>query len=265
MVAKKVVKCTDILSKIIATTIDWRVSRVSKTMKHKVRLSHREGQWHASTAVYPMSHVWRMHRLKASGLNYFTVGKVKNGVSQRFDQGSDYYQSWYGCYLITLNNPKGWKNKDFFRLSVADQKNWLKIYGIKNPTVDIKYDSILDLGEDVKFSKKTHTFEGEINSSSDMCQHFRFKKLKLSVIARLLSKTTSISAVELNPPDESFSCKTLTLRGYISVIEVDAQRSIYAVVYANAVLKNTSHGGFESIKENLLESVKNTEVILYED
>jgi hypothetical protein len=69
-----------------------------------------------------MTKTWHRAGLDASGVNYFTIGKVVNGNSTWFDFASDYYQSWLGGYMVKLANPAKWTLKDHYNLALADQE-----------------------------------------------------------------------------------------------------------------------------------------------
>ena len=84
-----------------------------------------------------MTRTWQNFGLKISrGANYFTVGKIKNSVSSRYDFAEPQYQSWLGGYTVKLEGGQKWTLQNYLNLAVADQRSWLKRYGDPNPFCD---------------------------------------------------------------------------------------------------------------------------------
>lgn len=94
-----------------------------------------------------MDGIWRREGIGASGDNYFYFPAPASGktCSQRFDPTSDYFQSWFGMYIV--KDPEGGKygfagsqpdTRAITRLSIADQRAWLKNFaGLENAVVDL--------------------------------------------------------------------------------------------------------------------------------
>src|SRR2546426_9239661 len=72
------------------------------------------------------------------GQNHFTIGKVVNGVSTRFDRNAIEYQSWLGGYTVKLSRERSWRVEEYCKLAVADQNSWLSWYGDSNPVTTIE-------------------------------------------------------------------------------------------------------------------------------
>jgi hypothetical protein len=85
-----------------------------------------------------MTKTWKSFGLEIEkGLNYFTMGKVVERISSRFDRNAMEYQSWLGGYIIKITSEKQWSVEDYFQLAIADQNSWLRWYGDPKPSTTI--------------------------------------------------------------------------------------------------------------------------------
>lgn len=123
--------------------------------------------------IFDMSHVWKTFGLDAIGVNYFTIGAVKNGLSTRFDAKSPYCQAWLDGYIDRFAKPHAWTLEDHFKLGVADEKNWLKLYGDQNPFVEVDLSSPKNKGKITIDGYEGTLYEGNI--WSDLTPNVRWR------------------------------------------------------------------------------------------
>jgi len=95
-----------------------------------------------------MTRTWQNFGLDiVKGKNHFTIGRVINSISTRFDADSSQYQSWLGGYTVKLASEKMITVEDHFKLAIADQNSWLKWYGDPNPLTTIDDFKAFKVGE----------------------------------------------------------------------------------------------------------------------
>jgi hypothetical protein len=89
-------------------------SRIAKNeLKEQIRLGYRlslngkpEG-FINGLMIADMSNTWRKAGINCKGLNYFTLGELRDGLSTRFIPDHDFYQAWLGGYLIDCDTQTG--------------------------------------------------------------------------------------------------------------------------------------------------------------
>lgn len=113
-------------------------ARRERQMGYSLSIPGLSPHWINALMIFDMSHVWKRFGLHAVGVNYFTIGAVANGLSTRFDARSPYYQAWLGGYIVRFSKPREWTLNDYFELGVADQKNWMHLYGERTPYVVVQ-------------------------------------------------------------------------------------------------------------------------------
>ena len=111
------------LDKIIAHIYSAIVNYKEKRLGYRISFGKIPEEYIQSTMVAEMTEIWNRHGLKASGLNYFTLGKIENNMSARFDKDSIMYQSWLGCYLVKFDKHKEFNIQDHINLANSDQIN----------------------------------------------------------------------------------------------------------------------------------------------
>jgi len=144
------------------------VKNREKQLGYKIVFPKLSPHWIDGTVLYDMTSIWKKAGLNAIGVNYFTIGELKNEISTRFDPESSYYQAWLGGYLVKFTNPYEWSLEDHYKLAIADQKNWLKVFGDKKPFVEIDYKSAKAIEKITIAGYKGKLYEGGIWSDTDM-------------------------------------------------------------------------------------------------
>jgi len=257
----------DLPISLIAGVLYRKILRLEKEMGYRLILNPDPKNWINAAAVLDMTPVWYNYGLRARGINYATFGKIKNGLSTRFNPQSLYFQSWLGGYIVKLDNPQDWTIDDYFRLCGADQKGWLRVYGVKNPIVEINYKGIKNLAK-IDIGKFLGTlYQGAVRSNTDVGDRIN------SLFQSLLWRTNICFFKHSNPSvkldylnfipswHESHPLlpyQVVDLEGYIVIIDIDPY--IKAIYYANG-LRMTDRKGkkfdtFKIIKDDLLKQIK---------
>lgn len=243
------------------------VKSVERNLGYKLTLNQNGNKWIIGTMIFDMIPVWKRYGLDAFGVNYFTIGKVKDGISSRFDSNSPYYQAWLGGYIVRFSKTRKWTIKDHFLLGEADQKNWLSIYGVKKPEVSIDFKRIINLGSFNVGNYRGALYQGGGNSNTDVGN--RINKLYLSVLwaGGAFFFNRSNSGLNLNHtsfiPDWSKEKRLdpyqlIHLEGYVVIIEIDNKTK--AIFYTNGCSFNDKLGKisdtFEQLQIELKDSLK---------
>lgn len=217
--------------------------------------------------IFDMTPVWKRAGIDAEGINYFTIGKIENGLSSRFDPESPYFQLWFGGYIVKFAEDREWTLKDHFQLGVEDQMEWLRMYGDPNPLVQGDFDKVKMLGNIIINGHKGKLYEGGGWSNSDVGngkKRFIFPLL-MAAFGYYLKKTNPklhvnyknfmpvwSEKMSINPYQKMYLC------GYVAVLEI--RPSIKAILYANGVeFKDKSgknYDTFKGLKSDLLSLLK---------
>jgi hypothetical protein len=205
---------------------------------------------------------WKEFGLNVTGVDYFTLGAVVNGVSTRFDPQAKQYQSWLGGYLVEFANSTDRRLQDFLDLAVVDQIDWLKHYGDPNPACTLSARNFRKMGDVNVGGYHGRVYEGGGVTHSDVGINASGPWLLLVTIfmatifdlsnARLRSTYTDFLPVTVQS-----SYSTVYLRGYVIVIRLE--KDIYAVLYGNgAIFKDrlgTKRDTFENLGREILASL----------
>lgn len=253
---------------IITKPIAWLYYQKNRLLEHQ--LGYRlllpiDKNWVQSMMIADMTQIWKKHGLDARGTNYFTVGALKNGLSTRFDYNSTYYQAWLGGYIVQFSESKEWTIEDHYILAVADQINWLLLYGDRNPLVKVDKKSVEEPIQ-IKISNYSGTFhKGSIWSNSDVGS----TKLSLWSLIQLGVMTNIFNIINpaLQLIYKNFIPKTnnnlepyqkIYLSGYIIILDLDEKTK--AVLYANGATykdrNGKSHDMYNKIDGELLSLIK---------
>jgi hypothetical protein len=228
------------IAKPIAFLSFQQVKKVERLLGFRLILNQDGNKWIDGTMIFDMTPVWKKYGFDATGVNYFTIGKVSNGISSRFDSNSRYYQAWLGGYIVRFFKSRKWTIDDHFHLGEADQKNWLSIYGVKKPVADINFDKVIKHGTFNIGNYKGTLYQGGGDSNTDVGN--KTNKSYLSLLwaggAYFFNKSNS----KLNLTHSAFipnwkekvlldSYQVIHLEGYVAIIEIDDKTK--AILYAN--------------------------------
>lgn len=249
-----------------------KVKLFEKKLGFRVELNHLEPDWINGVMIFDMTPIWRKHGIDAKGINYWTIGEVKNGLSSRFDPLSPYYQAWLGCYIVQFDKNREWGVQEHFSLGEADQKYWLKLYGDTSPLTTTSNKAFKDLGkiEISGFSGKI--YEGAAKSHSDvgLGNKRTFLHLLMSACANIMNfSNKSLTLIGRNfipiqiKDNKIDSYQKIYLKGYFAIIKLDDKTR--AVLYVNAAIIENANGAktdyFSKIKYDLKKALLATKII----
>ena len=234
---------------------------------YRIELNTDKSKWLGNGIPFDMSSVWKKFGLNAVGVNYLTVGSSTNNLSSRFDSSSPYYQAWLGGYTVKFTNSQEWALEDHFKLGIADQKNWLHLYGVKSPTVEVDRESVADLREVNISGYNGRFYRGIIKSNTDVGNNYN--NLYLSAIWAggtyfykrydpdlVLSYKNFIPRWTDNEPLSPY--QVIDLEGYIAILEL--AKGTRAILYVNGARFTDKNGNiidtFKMSDRSLLEDLK---------
>lgn len=229
-----------ILQKLIQTIFIPKAERAEKKIGYQLFFRSIPDCFLNGVVRWDETTTWKKFGLDLEvGVNYWTIGRLMNGVSSRFDSGAPEYQSWLGGYLVKLASNRPWTVEDHFKLAIADQNSWLKTYGDPRPITSIEGWAFnqIDKIQIGKYSGRL--YEGGCTTHSDIGGGY--KKIKPRIIScgiaalfNSLNPNLFLRGNQLRPNTANDSYKTLKLRGYIAIFDIAENRKI--VLYGNGVV-----------------------------
>jgi hypothetical protein len=218
--------------------------------------------WIQGWASVDLSKNWKKFGLDATGIDYFTIGGVVNGVSTRFDPCAEQFQSWIGGYLVRFSPRNTDTLQERLNLAVVDQLDWLGHYGDPHPRCELRSSSF-ECGGRVKVSGYTgELYVGGGFSHTDIGN--RNKRLRLQLATRFIATIFNVNNDCLRLTNDNFiptiaqpSYSDIFLKGYVICIQIEP--NVCAVLYGNGVVYKDEQGRerdtFEVIKNSLLDTL----------
>lgn len=218
-----------------------------------------------------MTRTWKKFGLNIkNGQNHFTMGKVVNGKSTRFDRTSDEYQSWLGGYTVKLTNYEKWDFKKYFELAIADQNSWLSWYNDSIPQTSIKDFEPLEVGKIELGIHKGKIYEFGCSTHSDVGT--KKVTLKLRFATRSIASLLNINNSKLKLTSDNFvpllsdnlyykSFETLNLIGYIAIFNIS--KDVRLILYGNGVILSESgkiKNTFIKLKKEILKTMSSCRI-----
>jgi len=207
-----------------------------------------------------MTNIWKKFGLDIKkGANYFTMGKIISGSSARFDQTAPEYQSWLGGYTVKLSSQKPWTIEDHFKLAIADQNNWLKLYGDPNPATTIDGWKFTQVGQINIDDHSGILYEGGCKTHGDAGRSCNSLKLRLACVGmatlfNLSNADLHLRGSELRPLESIGDYKAINLQGYIVIVDIGENTK--AVLYGNGTVDT-----FPILKKDLIKALKLCKII----
>jgi hypothetical protein len=215
-----------------------------------------------------MTRTWKRFGLEIEqGLNHFTMGKVVNGMSSRFDRTAPEYQSWLGGYTVKLDSDKPWDFEDHFKLAIADQNSWLRRYGDPAPKTNIagfKFTEVskIQLGEYAgtlyEFGCRTHSDVGTNPKTFKLL----YGIYGMEALFNLYNPNLGLKAKALLPRSSQNPYEPLELRGFFAIFDIEPR--VKAVLYGNGAVvpgPSSQTDTFEVLKPDLLAAMESCEII----
>ncbi len=232
-----------------------KLKRAENEIGYKLNFKKIPDIWINSLMRFDMTRLWKNFGLKIlRGANYFTFGKVKDGLSTRFNFGEPQYQSWLGGYTVKLEQGQEWNLQDHLNLAVADQESWLKRYGDPDPLCKFEEEYSKILGPIKLGNYSGALYEFSCVTHSDAGNGFARIWLKISAVVmaaalNVFSPTLNLQGKSLRPGDKGRNYETLKLSGYIAIFNIE--KDVKVVLYGNGVVPN------DEVKINTLEIIRN--------
>lgn len=206
-----------------------------------------------------MTQTWKKFGLDVvKGKNHFTIGKVQNGISSRFDKNSPAYQSWLGGYTVLLGEERMFTPEEHFKLAIADQNSWLRWYGDANPDTNTlgfvpTEAGTITLGN---FTGKVYEFGCQTHSDVG-AKHEGLKLMYASdgeaVLYNLGNPSLHLKPSNFVPHDVTHPYEVVNLKGLIAIFDIKPK--VKVVLYANGTDKT-----FIQLKEEFMKAFQACEI-----
>lgn len=229
------------LTKFVAQfVLDSEVAK-QKKLGYKLVFKDLPKDWINGYSMIDMTLTWHSYGLPLSGLNYFTVGALEDGLTTRYEEGSDLYQAWLGGYIFQSKKPLHWHSDGYLKLAEADQKGWLRRFGAETPEMDFgKLTKIEDMTiADKKASM--YSWAGVTRSDVGTSSHSLLTRVMMDGMADMMNTLTpglTLSGENFIPETaDRAPFEELLISGYMILVNIDSRRK--AVLYVCMVGDNT--------------------------
>jgi len=228
------------LTKYIARFVLDSELAAQKKLGYKLEFDHLPPDWINGYAMVDMTLIWHTYGLPLSGLNYFTVGALKDGMTSRYAEESDLYQAWLGGYIFKSKKPLHWHSDGYLKLAEADQKGWLHRFGDAKPEMDF---GKLTKVEDMTVSGKKaalYSWAGVTRSDVGTSSHALLTRVMMDGMADMMNTLTpglTLNGENFIPDQaERAAFEELLISGYMILVNIDSKRK--AVLYVCMVGDN---------------------------
>jgi len=115
------------------------IQKIERRIGHRLKFRDIPNRFIDGIVPWDMTALWRRFGLDIeAGANYWTIGRVLNGIASRYDRNAPEYQAWLGGYTVKLPPGHSWTPEDHVKLAIADQQSWLNTYGDPSPLASVE-------------------------------------------------------------------------------------------------------------------------------
>jgi hypothetical protein len=263
-----------LFSTIASCTYFQKIKKLERSIGYKLIFQNIPATYINGVMSCDMTKTWKEFGLDIErGANYFTMGAVVDGTSSRFRRDAAQYQSWLGGYVVKLATKKAWSFQDHFDLAVADQKSWLARYGDPSPLCTTENAELHSMGKIMIGGYAGYLYEFGCVTHSDVggghgTLPLRLAATGMAAMFNLSSPALNIKGTALRPAAAGNRYETITLKGYIAVVNVED--GVNVVLYGNGAIipdgdlktdKSPALDTFEILKGDLLTAMKSCEIV----
>ncbi len=228
------------VAKVVAQRMAKRETITQNRFGVTLKLSNQPKGLINGLMVCDMTKTWNKHGIHCSGLNFFTLGDIENGLSTRYKKNSPMYQMWLGAYLVE-HKKQEWTPDDYLELAVADQQKWLSYYRYINPKM--VFEAYEDNGQIKSGSHNGRLYYWHGNTFSDVGKHSNslYSKAIMEGMAALMNKQNpNLQLVGNNfvPGNNQIptSYESILLEGYCGLFKIKPGLTVF--MYVAAVTNN---------------------------
>jgi hypothetical protein len=229
----------DKITQLVAKSILSNELKLQKRIGYKLIFKSLPEDWIDGYALVDMTLTWHSYGLPIRGLNYFTVGSLKNGLSSRFLADNNLYQAWLGGYVFQSKKRLYWHSDDYLKLAEADQEGWLKHYGNVAPNMD--FGSLTKTDDMLVGGKKAQLFEWVGVTQSDVGAHDHSLVLKvmsdgMAYMMNTLTPGLKLKGKNFLPRFTQTAYQEIAISGYMILVNISPKTK--AVLYVCMVGDN---------------------------
>lgn len=228
------------LTNLVSGLILDRELLLQKKLGYHLTFHNLPEDWVKGYALVDMTLTWHSYGLPLTGLNYFTVGAIKSGMTTRYQEENDLYQAWLGGYVFKSKRPLHWHSNGYLRLAEADQKGWLRRFGARSPQMD--FGKLTKLQDMTILDKKATLFSwtGVTRSDVGASSHSLLTRVMMDGMAHMMNTLTPglhLKGKNFIPDQaEREPFEELLISGYTILVNIDSKRK--AVMYVCMVGDN---------------------------
>ncbi len=246
-----------------------KLKRLEKEIGCKLIFNYIPERYVPAVMSCEMTNTWKNFGLNVEkGLNHFTMGRVIDGMSSRFDRNAPEYQSWLGGYTVKLASDSEWDFNDHFKLAIADQNSWLRRYGDPNPNTTIEGWKLVQIDK-IRLDNYTGVlYEFGCTTHSDVGVNPKTLSLLygiygMAALYNLANPTLNLKPNDFMPKSSGYVYEPLDLKGLVAIFDIAPKVKI--VLYGNGVITSPSYRNntFIELKKDLLKAMESCEIVSY--
>lgn len=227
----------ELLAQVMGPRVLRRMLGEQDRIGYKLSLKDSPKGWINAFMISDMTQTWQAANLKCNGLNYYTMGDIKDGLSTRFQKDDPMYQAWLGGYIVEYDSDKKRYVKDYCKLPEADQNKWLWHFGDRS--ADMRFNAPLfekvvkNNGIEGKLYSWTGTTHTDVGSKSRSLYTRGLMDGMAAILNKInsnLSLKGSFFVPKLSKGVASY--EPTELKGYFGVFEVSPKLAIVLYVCA---------------------------------
>lgn len=247
-----------------------RIRRIEKKIGYALVFRDIPPRFINGIVPWPMTALWQSFGLDVqAGMNYWTIGKVVDGVSTRYTRAAPEYQAWLGGYVVKLPPGKSWTPEDHVTLAVADQTSWLKNHGDPHPMANVSGWRFERIGSITAGKRSGVLYKTGCMSHSDAGDrygrswpYFHLASLVMAGLLNTSRPTLGLTGRMMRPRkmlDRPY--EPLKLPTYCAIFELES--GTHAILYGNgaATLQEGEVDTLPIIEEDLLRAMKACEIV----
>ncbi len=244
-----------LLAQVVGPKVLKRELVVQDRIGYKLSLKDSPKGWIKALMISNMTKTWQAANLRCNGLNYYTMGEIKNGLSTRFQKDSPMYQAWLGGYIVEYDSDKKRGIKEYCKLPEADQNKWLWHFGDRSAAMQFNAPVFVRSIKNNEIEGRLYSWTGTTHSDVGSKSSSLYTRGLMDGMAAILSKINpnlslkgSFFVPKLNKGVPSY--EPTELKGYFGVFELSPKLTI--VLY---VCGTDGFGGLKGFEKFLLDNI----------
>ncbi len=257
----------NILQKFVQFIFLAKIGNCEKKIGYKLIFPYIPDLYIQGWISWDETRTWRKYGLNLEkGANYWTIGKIIDNDSSRYDRRDPEYESWLGGYVVKLAPGEKWSMEDHLKLAIADQNSWLKTLGDPKPMTTIENWKFTDIGTIQNGSHIGTLYEGGCTTHSDVGNRYdaklRFVSICIAALFNACNPSLRLKGKMMRPLKSVNSYETLNLDGYVALFAIEER--VKVVLYGNGAIVRNKDGDTDTLltlKKGLLKAIQECKIV----